>query len=291
MEENLLFIALPIANEDDYDDELVYLKTIEVSNQQSEYEKLMKRLINSFEWAKVEQLILFYDPKRFSDIFKRCNKDYLTQNPSPIQLLNFFTQFTPIPLEMPQVHVNDVPFTHGIICGYINMNNNRGALVDCDALNDGQHLRATDSKGTSVTINIINCRQEDVFIWFVNNRQPTRKIDPNYKKHGINPRSFKGVVISGRSYSDGEYLEMLQWAVGENGHHRKFFIDEKKKRLVIFWNENLKEPTFHYYDVDINDNVEYSKMLKECSKSVVEQIKHVGSLKVSIEASRASVST
>ena len=290
MEENYLFLALPIAKEDDYDDELVYLKAIEVSNPPTEFEKLLKRLINSFEWAKVEQLILFYDQKRFSDIYKRCNKEYLSQNPSPVQLLSFLTQFTPIPSEMPQVHVNDVPFTYGIICGYINMNNNRGALVDCDALRDRHHLRATDSEGNCVTINVINCKREDIFIWFVSNRQPTRQIDPNYKKHGNKAKIVNNVVISGRSYSDDEYLDMLQWAVGEGGNRRKYFIDVKKDRLVIFWNENLKNPTFHYYDVDIHNKDEYSKMLKECSKSVVDQIVHVGSLKASIEASGASVS-
>ncbi len=279
MEENLLFLALPIANKDDYDDELVYLKTIEDSNQPTEFEKLLKRLINSFEWAKVEQFVLFYDPKRFSDIYNRCNKKNLTQIPSPIQLLNFIPQFTPIPPDMPQVNVNGVTFTHGIIYGYINMNNNRGVLVDCDALRDGQHMRATDSRGNSVKIFVINCKREDIFIWFVNNRQPTRKIDINYNKHGKTAKIVNKVVVSGRSYSDEEYQDMLQWAVGDNGHRRKYFIDEKKNRLVIFWNENLQEPTFHYYDVDIHDKDEYSKMLKECSKSVVEQIERIGSLK------------
>ncbi|MBR5063308.1 MAG: hypothetical protein IKX05_01190, partial [Bacteroidales bacterium] len=71
----------------------------------------------------------------------------------------------------------------------------------------------------------------------------------------------------------------LPWAVGATGCGRKYFKELKEGRLVIFWNENLMIPSYHYYDVEIDNPLENAKMWKDGGRSLVNQIAKVAELR------------
>ena len=64
-------------------------------------------------------------------------------------------------------------------------------------------------------------------------------------------------------------------AVGSPGCKRKYYKDFDKGRLIVFCNENLQTPTFHCYDVEIDDPIENSKLMKECGRDGVKQIEMI----------------
>lgn len=276
MAENKLFLVLPIANDNALDEEQAYLKVLSAATEPKEFEGLLKRVVAAFSWVKGEEYVLYYDHARFRDLFKKCSPDVQKQRPSPVQLLSILSQMTKIPDKMPPISANHIPFENGILYGYVNLGGE--ALVDHEALVNRDHIEAEDVKGDSVRLVIIDCTREDIFQWFVKNRHPERVIDLNYAKHGVKEKGEDKEVISARTYTDEEYQTMLPWAVGAPGCRKKYFMDIKKGRLVIFWNENLQVPTYHYYDVDINDAVENAKMWQDGRRPLVDQIKKVAEL-------------
>lgn len=276
MENNQLFLVLPIANDKAMDEECAYLKTISEDASQDEFEAVLKRAVAAFGWARGEEYVLYYDPVRFKDLYKRCSIDVQKQNPSQLQLLNSLCKFTALPPKLSEVRVDYVSLNHGIICGYVDLSGD--VLVDHDAMLRREHLNVIDQDGKVVPLVIIGCNREEVFKWFVHNRRPERKIDPNYQKHSSHQKGEGKEVISPCTYSDEEYMSMLPWAVGGPGCRRKYYMDRKKGRLVIFWNENLEIPTYHYYDVPIDDPSENAKMLRECGRDIIEQIKMVSNI-------------
>ena len=96
--------------------------------------------------------------------------------------------------------------------------------------------------------------------------------------YGAKEKGENKEVISARSYTDEEYQAMLPWAVGAPGCRKKYYMDLKKGRLVIFWNENLQVPTYHFYDVNIDDAVEKAKIWQDGGRQLVDQIKKVAEL-------------
>lgn len=271
-----MFLVLPIANDRAMDEECAYLKTISEGASQGEFEAILKRTVAAFGWASGEEYVLYYDPRRFKDLYKKCSNEVRTQIPSPLQLLNNLCRLTALPEEMPEVFVNHVPLNHGILCGFVNLSGE--TLVDNDAMLRRIHHKVMDQNGKIVPLVIIGCAREEVYKWFVYNRRPEWRIDPNYLKHSSHQKGAGKEVISPCSYTDEEYMSMLPWAVGSPGSRRKYYMDRKRGRLVIFWNENLAIPTFHYYDVAIDDPGENAKMQKECRRDIIEQIKTVSNI-------------
>ena len=277
MAANKLFLVLPIANNNALDEERVYLKVLSAASEPKEFEGILKRVVAAFRWVEGEEYVLYYDHSRFRDLYKKCSPEVQMQRPSPVQLLSILSQMTKVPDKMPDVRVNHVPLKQGILYGFVNLEGE--ALIDHDALENREYIKVEDVKGSPVNLVVVNCKREDVFQWFVKNRNPVRVIDVNYAKHGAKEKGAGKEVISARSYSDEEYQAMLPWAIGAVGCRKKYFMDLNKGRLVIFWNENLEIPTYHYYDVDIDDASENAKMWQEGGREMVDQIKAVAALK------------
>ena len=277
MADNQLYLVLPIASDNALDEEQVYLKVLDASAAPKEFESTLKRVVAAFSWVEDEEYVLYYDHGRFRDLFKKCSLEVQNQRPSPVQLLSILKRMTKIPDQMNGIKINHVSFDKGIICSYVNQNGE--GLVDDNALSDGKHIEIEDQNGNLVKIVILNCQREDVFQWFVKNRASVRVIDSNYAKHGLMVKGENKEAVSARTYTDAEYQDMLPWAVGGNGCRRKYYMDKERGRLVIFWNENLSTPTYHYYDVDIDDPQENAKMWQECGRSCVEQIKKASEIR------------
>jgi hypothetical protein len=276
MEKNQLFLVLPLISVVEQDEECVYLKVVDADSSKDVFVTILKHLIEAFDWTKGESFDLYYDHQRFLELYKKSGLESVKQIPSPLQLLGGLCQLTKIPRQMAAILVNRVSLTHGILCYHASKVSEGGALIDHNAIRNKEYLEVFDSNGNSVSHEIIDCNRDALYKWFVSNRFPARIIDTSYKKHGAKPIQVGSHLVSGRSYKDEEYSIMLQWAVGNNASRRKYYMDFKKGRLVIFWNENLAVPTYHCYDVDINDPEENSKMMKDCNRSLIDQIKSIG---------------
>ena len=279
MEKNQLFLVLPIVDGHEADDERLYLNSIDGSTPSAFLEDLLKHLVNAFSWVSGEAYDLYYDHQRFLELYKKSLIGKSGQRPSPLQLLGSLSHLTRIPKEMPPIYINDVAFSHGIVCCFVNTERAGSVIVDQNALLNPQHLQVKDNKGNPKVLHVVNSNREEIFKWFVNNRLPLRKLDPDYAKHSKQTKLVNGKVVSACTYSEAEYREMLPWAVGSKNHRRKYVLDSDRKRLVVFMDENLSIPTFHYFDVEMDDVEENGKMQKDCSRPMVNQIKAIPELR------------
>lgn len=181
---------------------------------------------------------------------------------------------------MQPIKTDGVEQTGGILCAYANYGQKGSdALLDSDIFLHPQTLNVRNSQGEEVSLEIVACNPGELYKWLAQHRNPKRLLTENYEKHTKNEKDVDGKRVSALTYSREEAEELLQWAVGEKSHNRRYFMDMKRKRLLIFWNQKEANPTFHAYDVDIDDAEETQKMWKECGREIVNRIKTVSNLK------------
>lgn len=100
-----------------------------------------------------------------------------------------------------------------------------------------------------------------LYSWFVSNRLPQRQLDKDYKKHSKFREHMgkKGDVISPWTYADAEAVKLLRHAVYSKSAKRLILHHKKDKKILVFFNENLAEPTYHAYQIYEKDSSELSK--------------------------------
>ena len=69
----------------------------------------------------------------------------------------------------------------------------------------------------------------------------------------------KGDVISPWTYADAEAVKLLRHAVYSKSAKRLILHHKKDKKILVFFNENLAEPTYHAYQIYEKDSSELSK--------------------------------
>lgn len=113
---------------------------------------------------------------------------------------------------------------------------------------------------------------EEIFLykWFVANRKPQRKLDKDYRKHSKFRAHMgkKGDIISPWTYSDADALVLLRHAVYSKKAKRLILHHKEDKKVLVFFNENLTEPTYHAYQIDEKDSSELSKFSNESKKKM-----------------------
>lgn len=269
---NNLYLVLPIVGNDSQDEERCCLKTLDASALKNVFVNLLKCLLKAFEWVKDEDFNLYYDNVRLKDLYNKCEAN--GYRPGPLPLLGELPQLTKMPEPKHAINMNSKLIPCGIVCSYVNNMDENSVMVNHDGLAcDVRQLNIKDASGKKVDCVVIKCEREEIYKWFAVNRCPMRQLDTNYSKHTGRQKSQKGNPVSTCSYEVEDARNILHWAVGSK--NRKYFRDNDRKRLVIFMDENLNPPTFHYFDVDINDSDEIEKMQKECGKDIIEQLKGI----------------
>lgn len=131
-----------------------------------------------------------------------------------------------------------------------------------------------DSDGKCLRLNVLRCDSKEVYLWFVENRIPQRVLDSNYKKHGRTVKTGKGgSPISALTYPEEQLTEFLKRAVSANKtSNRLYFKDRKNDKIIIFWDENLANPTFHAMEVDAGNQEEIQKIYKLGGRRLLEII-------------------
>ena len=127
----------------------------------------------------------------------------------------------------------------------------------------------------------MECKAAEIYLWLVDHRFPTRKLDSNYKKHTENERlGKKGVTISPISYTKTQLEFFLKRALfAGKGARELYFKDNEHDKIIVFWDENLEIPSYHAFEIAADDILEIQKMYKRGGRNLINRIEEASSLK------------
>ena len=270
---NRLFLLIPSVGDEDADPDAAYLKQVgRIDNEETI--SILKRIVQSMKLVEGEDYEMFYDEKYLKKLLKSSDKGM----PQMSNLLVFFNDAESIQ----QKGIGNIPLTingvavdSGLVNAFVEGEESSKALINKDALaQPDSPLVVYDSDGKCLMFNVLRCDSKDVYLWFVENRIPQRVLDSNYKKHGRTVKTGKGgAPISALTYPEEQLTEFLKRAVSANKtSNRLYFKDRKSDKIIIFWDENLANPTFHAMEVDAGNQEEIQKIYKCGGRRLLEII-------------------
>ena len=270
---NRLFLLIPSVGDEDADPDAAYLKQVgRIDNEETI--SILKRIVQSMKLVEGEDYEMFYDEKYLKKLLKSSDKGM----PQMSNLLVFFNDAESIQ----QKEIGNIPLTingvavdSGLVNAFVEGEESSKVLINKDALaQPDSPLVVYDSDGKCLTFNVLRCDSKDVYLWFVENRIPQRVLDTNYKKHGRTVKTGKGgAPISALTYPEEQLTEFLKRAVSANKtSNRLYFKDRKSDKIIIFWDENLANPTFHAMEVDAGNQEEIQKIYKCGGRRLLEII-------------------
>ena len=270
---NRLFLLIPSVGDEDADPDAAYLTQVgRIDNEETI--SILKRIVQSMKLVEGEDYEMFYDEKYLKKLLKSSDKGM----PQMSNLLVFFNDAESIQ----QKGIGNIPLTingvavdSGLVNAFVESEESSKVLINKDALaQPDSPLVVCDSDGKCLTFNVLCCDSKDVHLWFVENRIPQRVLDTNYKKHGRTVKTGKGgAPISALTYPEEQLTEFLKRAVSANkDSHRLYFKDRNNDKIIIFWDENLANPTFHAMEVDAGNQEEIQKIYKRGGRRLLEII-------------------
>ena len=270
---NRLFLLIPSVGDEDADPDAAYLKQVgRIDNEETI--SILKRIVQSMKLVEGEDYEMFYDEKYLKKLLKSSDKGM----PQMSNLLVFFNDAESIQ----QKGIGNIPLTingvavdSGLVNAFVEGEESSKVLINKDALaQPDSPLVVYDSDGKCLTFNVLSCDSKDVYLWFVENRVPQRVLDTNYKKHGRTVKTGKGgAPISALTYPEEQLTEFLKRAVSANkASNRLYFKDRNNDKIIIFWDENLANPTFHAMEVDAGNQEEIQKIYKLGGRRLLEII-------------------
>ena len=270
---NRLFLLIPSVGDEDADPDAAYLKQVgRIDNEETI--SILKRIVQSMKLVEGEDYEMFYDEKYLKKLLKSSDKGM----PQMSNLLVFFNDAESIQ----QKGIGNIPLTingvavdSGLVNAFVEGKVSGKVLINKDALaQPDSPLVVYDSDGKCLTFNVLRCDSKDVYLWFVENRIPQRVLDTNYKKHGRTVKTGKGgAPISALTYPEEQLTEFLKRAVSANKtSNRLYFKDRKSDKIIIFWDENLANPTFHAMEVDAGNQEEIQKIFRLGGRRLLEII-------------------
>ena len=270
---NRLFLLIPSVGDEDADPDAAYLKQVgRIDNEETI--SILKRSVHSMRLGEGEDYEMLYDEKYLKKLLKPSDKGM----PQMSNLLVFFNDAESIQ----QKGIGNIPLTingvavdSGLVNAFVEGEESSKVLINKDALaQPDSPLVVYDSDGKCLTFNVLRCDSKDVYLWFVENRIPQRVLDTNYKKHGRTVKTGKGgAPISALTYPEEQLTEFLKRAVSANkASNRLYFKDRNNDKIIIFWDENLANPTFHAMEVDAGNQEEIQKIYKLGGRRLLEII-------------------
>lgn len=261
---NTLYLLLPIITSNDtYEDEHVYLKSLD-----RDPRDFLKETFETFLHLYThEDFTTYYDQRRLAALLKAAKVANGGQYTEAHKLLNTlakreFNDYSPKCKNTNTISVNDVPVAHGILNAYIELSTQYDTLVNPLSLQcEPIYLRILDNNAIEHQVSCIHCDRLSLHTWFVTNRTPKRVLDTNYDKHHNEEREGKHGVISALTYNTTEIESLMHQAIK---HAKNLYLkDNRKEKLIIFWSENLEMPTYHAYEVSIDNKAEIDKIYKK----------------------------
>ena len=248
---NRLFLLIPSVGDDDAGPDAAYLKQVgRIDNEETI--SILRRIVRSMDLIEGENFEMFYDDK----YLKRLLQSSAPGMPPMENLLVYFNDAESIQqreIGNKPLIINGIVVDSGLVNAFVEGEEPGKVLINKDALaQPDSPIVACDSEGNRLRLEVLKCDCKDLYLWFVDNRIPQRVLDTNYKKHGRTVKVGKGgVSISALTYPEEQLAVFLKRAVSLNKtSNRLFFKDIQNNKIIIFWDENLKNPTYHAMEVD-----------------------------------------
>ena len=248
---NRLFLLIPSVGDDDAGPDAAYLKQVgRIDNEETI--SILRRIVRSMDLVEGENFEMLYDAKYLKRLLQSSDPGM----PQMSNLLVFFNDAESIQqrgIGNTPLTINGAAVESGLVNAFVEGEEPGKVLINKDALaRPDSPIVACDSEGNRLRLEVLKCDCKDLYLWFVDNRIPQRALDTNYKKHGRTVKVGKGgVSISALTYPEEQLAVFLKWAVSLNKtSNRLFFKDIQNNKIIIFWDENLKNPTYHAMEVD-----------------------------------------
>lgn len=248
---NRLFLLIPSVGDDDAGPDAAYLKQVgRIGNEETI--SILRRIVQSIDLVEGENFEMLYDAKYLKRLLQSSDPGM----PQMSNLLVFFNDAESIQqrgIGNTPLTINGAAVESGLVNAFVEGEEPGKVLINKDALaRPDSPIVACDSEGNRLRLEVLKCDCKDLYLWFVDNRIPQRVLDTNYKKHGRTVKVGKGgVSISALTYPEEQLAVFLKRAVSLNKtSNRLFFKDIQNNKIIIFWDENLKNPTYHAMEVD-----------------------------------------
>ena len=248
---NRLFLLIPSVGNDDAGPDAAYLKQVgRIGNEETI--SILRRIVQSIDLVEGENFEMLYDAKYLKRLLQSSDPGM----PQMSNLLVFFNDAESIQqrgIGNTPLTINGAAVESGLVNAFVEGEEPGKVLINKDALaRPDSPIVACDSEGNRLRLEVLKCDCKDLYLWFVDNRIPQRVLDTNYKKHGRTVKVGKGgVSISALTYPEEQLAVFLKRAVSLNKtSNRLFFKDIQNNKIIIFWDENLKNPTYHAMEVD-----------------------------------------
>lgn len=279
---NRLYLLIPAIKEDDAGQDIAYLKLLGNVNIDVVV-RLLGQIIRSLRLIEGEDVKIIYDKTHLKPLIKIVrtvdeSKQANGEMPQIENLLLFFNDALSIQeLESgkTKIRVNGMTVDEGLVNAFVESGSDADTLLNKAALNSQVHpIQIESHKGIQLQLDALECDAAEVYLWLVENRKPVRKLDRNYKKHTSHEKLGKrGVKISPISYTEQQLQNFLKRAVVANkGLRELYFKDNAQDKIIVFWDENLKVPSYHAFEIEANDMFEIQKMYKRGGRTLIDRI-------------------
>lgn len=277
---NKFFLLIPAPSEEYAESDVAYLKILKNTDKE-ELVNIVRKIKGSFQLIEGDDFEVYYDKKYLKSMSASLSDD--VGMPQLRNLLLFFNDFKSIQemcLEEEEIIVNGITIKSGLLNAFVVNNKGYDSLLNVDALNNMDFPIQVMHQNDCNSVKALECDSVEVYKWMVEHRYPERKLDENYEKHSKNrKRGRRGVIISSLSYTKEELEFFLKRAVGSKSSQKElYFKDKSRNNIIIFFNENLLEPTFHAFEVDVEDTLERSKIYKRGGDDLFKRIEETSKL-------------
>ena len=283
---NRLYLLIPAVNDGDAGEDVAYLKLLGDVDADNVID-IFKEIKKKKKYVEEDDLEIVFDQKHLNGLIRllkdKKNKGKTLEEMPQIENLLLFLNDTysiqDLKVGNNPVKVNGMTVSQGLVNAFID-EQSHNTLLNKDAMNDPEHPIEVELQGEHHHLSPLSCDPVDVYLWLVANRYPSRQLDTNYKQHSERSKlGENGVAISPVTYEEQQLNEFLKKAVvAKKGLRELYFKDLKKDKIIVFWDENLDTPSFHAFEIAVDDIPEIQKIFKRGGRNLVNRINETATL-------------
>ena len=281
---NRVFLLIPAIGGKDTGQDIAYLKQLGKIDGEGVL-SILRQIVRSLRLVDGEEIETLYDERHLKQLFRKLKQRKASQEmPQFENLLLFFNDAVSIQqlgVGKTSITINGITVDMGLVNAFVDDDSVGKVLLNSSALiNPEQPIDVIRTDGEQQSLYPLPCEAVDVYLWFVENRTPQRRLDPNYEKHGKEGKTGKGGVrISPITYTEQQLDVFLKRAVvARKGLRELYFKDNAKDKIIVFWDENLKNPSYHAMEVAADDAEEIQKIYKRGGRALMNRIEDTSKL-------------
>ncbi len=272
---NKLFVLFPAIKEEDAGQDIAYLKLLGEIKEE-DIINIFKKINQSKKLIAEENIEIYYDSKHFENLLKGINDKGMPNLKNLLVFMNDIKAIQDEGIGNKPIKVNGIQVDKGLLNAYVEDGlSNAYTLINREAKNNiDQSIVIEYWDGKKTNVDALDCDSENIYLWLVNNRNPQREFDDNYKKHTKNEKIDKnGKTISAITYPKSKIIDFLHKAViAKNGSKILYFKDLEKNKIIVFCDENVETQKYHAYEIQADDKAELQKINIRGGRKLSERI-------------------